>query len=103
MGGFPDRRSGTSDDIRQKPIHLARASIPVQAGDPDLCYFFGLMKTLLLFILLASFSVSVLSGCKNGPSPEQQVRDLDAEKAAEKQQADFAKSLPPVQNPGKGQ
>ena len=45
-----------------------------------------------------------LSGCaSSGPSPEEQVREQDRQREAERQQADFRKSLPPVANPGQGQ
>jgi hypothetical protein len=61
------------------------------------------MRTLRLFIVLASIGASLLSGCKSGPSPEARVRELDEDTQTEKKQADFRKSLPPVQNPGQGQ
>ena len=53
--------------------------------------------TLLVSTLLA------LLGCgAPGPSPEQQVRDADQQRAAERQQAEFRKGLPPVSSPGQG-
>ena len=62
------------------------------------------MKTLPILGLLACAFVLFLSGCASqGPSPEAQVRELDQQKEAERQQADFRKSLPPVSNPGRGQ
>jgi len=44
----------------------------------------------------------ILLGCSSGPSPEQQAREADQEKEAQRQQADFRKTLPPVANPGQG-
>jgi uncharacterized lipoprotein len=62
------------------------------------------MKKPAMLVLLASAVVVSLSGCATpGPSPEQQARDLDQQREAERQQADFRKSLPPVANPGQGQ
>jgi predicted small lipoprotein YifL len=62
------------------------------------------MKTLPILVLLACAFVLFLSGCASrGPSPEQQVRELDQQKEAERQQADFRKTLPPVTNPGRDQ
>jgi hypothetical protein len=52
----------------------------------------------LIFTLLIA-----LLGCAGpGPSPEQQTRDADQQKEAERQQKEFRKSLPPVSNPGQG-
>ena len=44
----------------------------------------------------------ILLGCSSGPSPEQQAREADQEKEAQRQQADFRKTLPAVANPGQG-
>lgn len=47
--------------------------------------------------------VTALLGCAgSGPSPEQQAREADQQKEAERQQKEFRKSLPPVANPGQG-
>jgi predicted small lipoprotein YifL len=55
-------------------------------------------KTLLISTLLVAFL-----GCGSpGPSPEQQAREADQQREAERQQAEFRKSLPPVSNPGQG-
>jgi hypothetical protein len=63
-----------------------------------------LMKKLPIFVLAASAVVFSLSGCATpGPSPEQQTRELEQQREAERQQAEFRKSLPPVVNPGQGQ
>jgi uncharacterized lipoprotein len=58
------------------------------------------MKQISFLVLLAS--AFVLLGCSSGPSPEQQARDADQEREAQRQQADFRKALPPVANPGQG-
>jgi predicted small lipoprotein YifL len=65
---------------------------------------FLFMKKPAMLVLLASAVVVSLSGCAApGPSPEEQTRELDRQREAERQQADFRKSLPPVTNPGQGQ
>ena len=62
------------------------------------------MKKPAMLVLLASAVIVFLSGCGTpGPSPEQQTRELDQQREAERQQAEFRKSLPPVANPGQGQ
>jgi hypothetical protein len=54
-------------------------------------------------MLLIPTLLLVLVGCGSpGPSPEQQAREADEQRAAESQQAEFRKSLPPVKNPGQG-
>jgi uncharacterized lipoprotein len=65
---------------------------------------------LMLFIknpatlaFLALMLVHLLAGCAPGPSPEQQVREADQQREAERQQAEFRKGLPPVANPGRDQ
>jgi outer membrane biogenesis lipoprotein LolB len=64
----------------------------------------GSMKKLRAFALFASASIVLLWGCAGqGPSPEQQTREADQQKEAERQQAEFRKGLPPVANPGRGQ
>jgi PBP1b-binding outer membrane lipoprotein LpoB len=69
-----------------------------------LIIFIDSMKKLRVFALFASASIVLLSGCAGqGPSPEQQVREADQQKEAERQQAEFRKGLPPVANPGRGQ
>jgi uncharacterized lipoprotein len=60
------------------------------------------MKQLPFFVLLASAFFLFLFGCSSGPSPEQQAREADQERDAERQQAEFRKGLPPVANPGRG-
>ena len=61
------------------------------------------MKKLLTRSILISMLLIALLGCSSpGPSPEQQAREADQQKEAERQQAEFRKSLPPVSNPGQG-
>jgi uncharacterized lipoprotein len=60
------------------------------------------MKQLPLFVLLALVSFLFLVGCSSGPSPEQQAREADEQREAQRQQAEFRKGLPPVANPGRG-
>jgi PBP1b-binding outer membrane lipoprotein LpoB len=61
------------------------------------------MKKLLLKSILISALLIVLLGCAApAPSPEQQARDADQQKEADRQQKEFRKSLPPVSNPGQG-
>jgi uncharacterized lipoprotein len=60
------------------------------------------MKKLATTVLLIPAIIVVLSGCASGPSPEQQAREADQQKEAERQQAEFRKGLPPISNPGQG-
>jgi hypothetical protein len=61
------------------------------------------MKKLLTKSFLISMFLIALLGCAgSGPSAEQQAREADQQKEAERQQAEFRKSLPPVSNPGQG-
>jgi predicted small lipoprotein YifL len=61
------------------------------------------MKKLFTTSLLISMLLVALLGCAgSGPSPEQQAREADQQKEAERQQAEFRKTLPPVSNPGQG-
>jgi predicted small lipoprotein YifL len=61
------------------------------------------MKKLFTTSLLISTLLIALLGCASpGPSPEQQVREADQQREAERQQAEFRKSLPPISNPGQG-
>jgi predicted small lipoprotein YifL len=61
------------------------------------------MKKLLTRSILILTVLLALIGCASpGPSPEQQARDADQQKEAERQQKEFRKSLPPVANPGQG-
>ena len=61
------------------------------------------MKKLLPKSILVSTLLVALLGCAGPtPSPEQQARDADQQRDAERQQAEFRKSLPPVSNPGQG-
>ena len=60
------------------------------------------MKQLSILVLLVSAFVLFVLGCSSGPSPEQQAREADQQRDAERQQAEFRKGLPPVANPGRG-
>jgi predicted small lipoprotein YifL len=53
-------------------------------------------------ILISMLSITLIGCAGSGPSPEQQARDADQQKEAERQQKEFRKSLPPVANPGQG-
>ena len=53
-------------------------------------------------ILIATLLVALIGCASPGPSPEQQVREADQQREAERQQKEFRKSLPPVSNPGQG-
>jgi len=52
--------------------------------------------------LISTILIALLSCAGPGPSPEQQAREADQQKEAERQQKEFRKSLPPVANPGQG-
>ena len=60
------------------------------------------MKQFPFFVLIASVFFLFLVGCSSGPSPEQQAREADEQREAQRQQAEFRKGLPPVTNPGQG-
>jgi PBP1b-binding outer membrane lipoprotein LpoB len=54
-------------------------------------------------VLLVQALIVVLSGCASpAPSPEQQTREAEQQREAERQNAEFRKGLPPVNNPGQG-
>jgi len=59
-------------------------------------------KLLTRSILIATLLLAVIGCGSSGPSPEQQTRDADQQREAERQQKEFRKSLPPVSNPGQG-
>jgi PBP1b-binding outer membrane lipoprotein LpoB len=60
------------------------------------------MKKLGARVILIVATTVVFAACASGPSPEQQTRESQEQREAERQQADFRKSLPPVSNPGQG-
>jgi len=60
------------------------------------------MKQLSFLVPVALALVLFLPGCSSGPSPEQQAREADQQRDADRQQAEFRKGLPPVANPGQG-
>lgn len=59
-------------------------------------------KLFTRLILLSTVTITLLGCAGSGPSPEQQAREADQQKEAERQQKEFRKSLPPVANPGQG-
>jgi predicted small lipoprotein YifL len=60
------------------------------------------MKKISAVTLLVSTLFALLGCGTPGPSPEQQAREAEQQRSAERQQADFRKGLPPVSNPGQG-
>jgi outer membrane biogenesis lipoprotein LolB len=61
------------------------------------------MRNLAITVVLTALTIVVLFGCASPtPSPEQQTRESDQQRDAERQQAEFRKGLPPVSNPGRG-
>jgi hypothetical protein len=61
------------------------------------------MKRLAANMLLISTLLLTMLGCAGpGPGSEQQAREASQQREAERQQAEFRKSLPPVSNPGQG-
>ena len=69
---------------------------------PIILLFLIRMKKVPAVTLLVLTFLALLGCGSPGPSPEQQARDADQQREAERQQADFRKSLPPVSNPGQG-
>ena len=62
------------------------------------------MKKLATLVFVVSAVLLFLSGCESwGPSPEERANELERQRQAEKQQAEFRKTLPPVTNPGQDQ
>ena len=59
-------------------------------------------KVLTKSILISTLLIAFLGCAGPSPSPEQQARDADQQREAERQQKEFRKSLPPVSNPGQG-
>ena len=59
-------------------------------------------KLLTRSILISTLLIALLGCAGSGPSPEQQAREADQQREAERQQKEFRKSLPPVANPGQG-
>jgi hypothetical protein len=58
------------------------------------------MKKLATFMLLIPTLTLVFFGCANqGPDPEQQSREAQQRREAEREQAEFRKGLPPESNP----
>jgi outer membrane lipoprotein-sorting protein len=61
------------------------------------------MKKLSALMFLASVVVFLLGCASSGPSPEERANELERQREAERQQAEFRKGLPPITNPGRGQ
>ena len=61
-----------------------------------------MQKLLTKSVLILTLLIALLGCASPGPSPEQQVREADQQREAERQQKEFRKSLPPVSNPGQG-
>ena len=59
-------------------------------------------KLLTKSVLILTLLIALLGCASPGPSPEQQAREADQQREAERQQKEFRKSLPPVSNPGQG-
>ncbi|HEY5992536.1 MAG TPA: hypothetical protein VIU10_08155 [Candidatus Udaeobacter sp.] len=58
------------------------------------------MKKLATFIFLIPTLTLIFFGCANqGPDPEQQSREAQQRREAERQQAEFRKGLPPESIP----
>jgi len=63
---------------------------------------FGMRKLPARSLLISMVLIALLGCAGPGPSPEQRSREADQQKEAERQQREFRKSLPPVDNPGQG-
>jgi hypothetical protein len=61
------------------------------------------MKKLATLVLFGAGIVLLLGCASSGPSPEERANELERQREAERQQAEFRKSLPPVTNPGRGE
>jgi len=60
------------------------------------------MKKLLPYVAGSMLALIVVSGCSNGPSPEQQTREQEeARETAKKQSTFFNASPPPASEPGR--
>jgi hypothetical protein len=62
------------------------------------------MKSVSMLLFLASVLIVFMSACANqGPSTVERANELQQQREAERQQAEFRKGLPPVTNPGRGE
>jgi hypothetical protein len=58
------------------------------------------MKKMAALVFVITVLNLILFGCATpGPNPEQVAREVDQQREAERQQAEFRKGLPPVTNP----
>ena len=85
-----------------RPVEYLLGGCRVDRSDYRPVLIFRMRKLLARSILIPILLIT-LPGCAgSGPSPEQQAREADQQKEAERQQKEFRKSLPPVNNPGQG-
>jgi hypothetical protein len=82
--------------------HLSREVAALIAPDYHPVPISRMKKLLTKSILISTLLIALLGCAGSGPSPEQQTREADQQKEAERQQKEFRKSLPPVTNPGQG-
>ena len=84
------------------PVEYLLRGCRVDRSDYRPVRIFRVKKLLTRSILLSMLLIGLLGCAGSGPSPEQQAREADQQKEAERQQKEFRKSLPPVSNPGQG-
>jgi len=77
-------------------------SLPVLMSPINVVFLSRMKKLAATTFLIPSLFLALIGCASPGPSPEQQARNADQQREAERQQADFRKSLPPVSNPGQG-
>ena len=85
-----------------RPVEYLLGGCRVDRSDYRPVLIFRMRKLLTRSILLSMLLIGLLGCAGSGPSPEQQAREADQQKDAERQQKEFRKSLPPVSNPGQG-
>jgi predicted small lipoprotein YifL len=85
-----------------RPVEHLLGGCRVDRSDYRPVLIFRMKKLLTRSILLSMLLIALIGCASPGPSPEQQAREADQQKEAERQQKEFRKSLPPVSNPGQG-
>jgi predicted small lipoprotein YifL len=85
-----------------RPVEYLLGGCRVDRSDYRPVLIFRMRKLLTRSILISMLLIALLGCATPGPSPEQQVREADQQREAERQQKEFRKSLPPVSNPGQG-
>ena len=85
-----------------RPVEYLLGGCRVDRSDYRPVLIFRMKKLLTRSILLSMLLIALLGCGTSGPSPEQQAREADQQKEAERQQKEFRKSFPPVSNPGQG-